>query len=310
MANFFVMAQALNDYKFEVTKEYLLTNKLPLDGHVLGTDELLSVLRPLLEKRPKPKRGGAMVTVACLLAKLGHKVSLSCNLGNDEGSRFFQESCAEFGLSVIKTSSAAAMGFSCCLTTDEGTRTFITFLGCSGEEVLVSNEMRLQMEGCDYLLIEGFLLDLGVQSYKEILALCSLALSQGKKIVLTLSAEQTVTRQQERFKTISDLAWLLVGNEEEVKRFAGKDSFSGLLIQTSGARGALAQYQENKFSVPATIPDHYVDSIGAGDAFLAGVLDKATVTDDLQQILLKGGKFGALACSYEGTDFCNQELPV
>jgi len=308
LAKFVVLGQALNDFKVEVSDSFIRENSLPRDGHALVSEENLPQVQALVKGGGPSKRGGAAATTACVLGKLGHSTVFSCKIGSDPGSDDFTRACLKCGVQLLAQLSPNPLGFSCCLTTPEATRTFLTYLGCSSEDLLAAPELEVKIKESDYLVVEGFLLGLGEKTQQQLLSLCSFAHSLQKKIVLTLSAQQLVVRQQLRFKELMKMAWMLVGNDDEVKALKDLEGFDGLLVTTLGEQGASLKSGSQIIQAPAYRCAKLVDSIGAGDAFLAGFLHFSSTDNNLLAMLAEGCRLGALACSFEGTDFCDHIL--
>jgi sugar/nucleoside kinase (ribokinase family) len=97
------------------------------------------------------------------------------------------------------------------------------------------------------------------------------------RVVISLSQVHDWTgREAYAYETVASHAGLLIGNEVEVDALM---SLSGLsvspettLITTKGARGATARDATGEISVPATTHERFVNTLGAGDQFLAGYL--------------------------------------
>jgi fructokinase len=69
-----------------------------------------------------------------------------------------------------------------------------------------------------------------------------------------------------------DLAWLVPGSEPEDVAAAWLDLGPALVVVTRGEQGAFVATGYGSFEVP-TVPVDVVDTVGAGDAFMAGLLD-------------------------------------
>ncbi len=76
-------------------------------------------------------------------------------------------------------------------------------------------------------------------------------------------------------------------------------------IVTAGGRGAVAVSEEGAWwcwPPPTTV----VSSVGAGDAFLAGLLSKLDDGTDLEEALTWGTATGAASCMTTGTQLCRR----
>jgi sugar/nucleoside kinase (ribokinase family) len=72
-----------------------------------------------------------------------------------------------------------------------------------------------------------------------------------------------------------------------------------LAVVTLGAGGSLAQSAAGTWRQPA-IPVEVVDSLGAGDAFIAGVIAALLAGEDVASALRAGAHAGAEACTRVG----------
>lgn len=125
--------------------------------------------------------------------------------------------------------------------------------------------------------------------------------------VLTAIAKSTIVKASE-----ADLAWLYPGLGYEDA--AAHILFEGvrLVVVTLGAQGALGAHRDARIRVAAPHVD-VVDTIGAGDAFGAGLLawlhdhaalrpDLSLESGELEQALLQACVVGALTCSRPGAE--------
>jgi 1-phosphofructokinase family hexose kinase len=81
---------------------------------------------------------------------------------------------------------------------------------------------------------------------------------------------------------------------------------ASIAIVTAGARGAVAVSEEGAWwcwPPPATV---VVSSVGAGDAFLAGVISKLDDGRKLEEALAWGTATGAASCMTTGTQLCRR----
>ncbi len=72
-----------------------------------------------------------------------------------------------------------------------------------------------------------------------------------------------------------------------------------LAVVTLGPAGSLAQSADGTWRQPA-IPVEVVDSLGAGDAFIAGVIAALLAGEDVASALRAGAHAGAEACTRVG----------
>lgn len=93
------------------------------------------------------------------------------------------------------------------------------------------------------------------------------------------------------------------------------ESNASLIVLTRGSQGCTARTSNLDISMPAALADPLVDTVGAGDTFMATLLSEcisrglltsselnALSEDDLRAILAKAGKAAAINCERQG---CN-----
>jgi len=137
-------------------------------------------------------------------------------------------------------------------------------------------------DGCDAILIEGYLL-----ATEEGMDVARLAMARaappGALRVLALSDRRLVTEHRQRFAALLTAGVdVVVGNEAEVAAIGGtadaERAATSLSRQgtrslvTMGARGALVHGPEGRHFAPAARSVVVASSLGAGDAFAGGFL--------------------------------------
>lgn len=111
-----------------------------------------------------------------------------------------------------------------------------------------------------------------------------------------------------------DLAWLYPGEQVERSARRWMELGAGLVVVTMGAEGSIAFGQEEAVHVPGSRVQ-VVDTVGAGDAFSAGLLAwlhregklkrellERLSSTDLQRLLGYANRVSALACTKAGAD--------
>ncbi len=113
-----------------------------------------------------------------------------------------------------------------------------------------------------------------------------------------------------------DMEWLYPGADIEAK---AKEIFDtedlGLLILTMGSKGAVAFSQNGRLDIPAAHVETLVDTVGAGDTFMATVICELTKRDlmgkaalrsapidQIEGVLSQAAKAAAINCGRKG---CN-----
>ena len=74
----------------------------------------------------------------------------------------------------------------------------------------------------------------------------------------------------------------------------------GLAVVTLGARGSVAARRERRWRAPAVPVDEVIDTLGAGDAFIAAFVSVVLDDGDVDAALAAGAAAGAEACTRRG----------
>jgi fructokinase len=114
-----------------------------------------------------------------------------------------------------------------------------------------------------------------------------------------------------------DLAWLAPGVGPEEVAAAWLELGPGLVVVTRGEQGAIAACRAGTFEVPP-IEVEVADTVGAGDAFMAGLLDGLRIAglvgadrreallsvsvDEVTPSLMRGALVSAYTCSRRGAN--------
>ncbi len=113
-----------------------------------------------------------------------------------------------------------------------------------------------------------------------------------------------------------DLAWIAPGAAPETAAQALFDTARpALLVLTRGAEGALALFGEGRVACPAAPVPEVIDTVGAGDTFMAALLDglrgagvlvpgglDALTADTVRALIARAARAAAITCARSG---CN-----
>ncbi|MFC5502701.1 sugar kinase [Lysinimonas soli] len=104
------------------------------------------------------------------------------------------------------------------------------------------------------------------------------------------------------FASVDEVPLLLPGwqgTDPAAAATALAEAGHGHVVVTAGARGAAALRDGASYIQPA-VPVRVVDTVGAGDAFVAGYLARLIAGDDPAAALARGALLGAAACRHPG----------
>jgi sugar/nucleoside kinase (ribokinase family) len=242
----------------------------------------------------KQASGGSASNTIHGLAQLGVETAFIGHVGLDATGDFFEQDMKDAGIKPILFRSKTPSGIANAMITQDGERTFATYLGAAVE--LSEKHLNASIfQNYDLLYVEGYL----VQNEALLINAMKLAKQAGMKIVIDLASYNVVEANIDLLKkVINDYVDIVFANEEEAKAFTGKDPEAALeelatMCETAivkiGAKGSLIQ-SNNKIHRIGVIEVNAIDTTGAGDLFAAGFLYGYAQGWDFQ----KAGQLGAL----------------
>ncbi|MDD3183113.1 MAG: carbohydrate kinase family protein [Alphaproteobacteria bacterium] len=129
---------------------------------------------------------------------------------------------------------------------------------------------------CDYLLFEAAILLEKENRLPVLLDAIRETRNRGAKTVFNLQGSLSWQRLSVLPRDLASMSDIIIGNETEVSAFerhvALPLSSQQIVVMTQGEKGATLRTKKNTLHVEASNAVHVVDSIGAGDQFLAGFL--------------------------------------
>jgi 1-phosphofructokinase len=290
-----------------VTLNPAVDQTLELDHFVAGDTNRVR------ESRIDP--GGKGINVSRVLRELGRE-SMAAGLAPGSLGRFVEHSLLEQGIlcDFVHTRGQTRTNLT---VVDESTRE-TTLLAYRGPEIdprhmnTLETRLRRYLKHGDWVVIAGSIPPpIGSEAYPRLMELArqfeahsvldadSEALDMGLRgspdIVKSNhhEAERVLGRSLDRDDVLVDAA--------DAMRARGART----AIITAGSRGAVAVNDEGAWwcwPPPTTV----VSSVGAGDAFLAGLLAKLDDGNDLEEALTWGTATGAASCMTTGTQLCRR----
>jgi fructokinase len=276
--------------------------------------------------------GGSPANVALGLARLGHDVMLATRIGDDPDGTLVRRHVEADGVRLAPGSIVAARTSSATAVLDEtGAATYTFDIDWQLPDVDLSGVRHVHAGSIGAALPPG---GEAVRRLVTIAADTGLSTSYDPNLrpglVGTASQERPVVEQLVDTVDVvkasdEDLAWLY-SDEKHVEPVTAASRWASrgprLVVLTRGAQGAMAWmrgHPEAPLSLPAN-PVDVVDTVGAGDAFMAGLLsgllDAGLVgtarrrgvraadwqPDDVQPALLRALRTSALTCARHGAD--------
>jgi ribokinase len=264
--------------------------QLPRPGETVAGEDLL--------RAP----GGKGANQAVAAARLGTSVSMIGRVGHDPFGRELTRSLRDNGVTTRWVlGSDRATGAALIIVDERGENSIAVATGAS-DELMPEDVPRRVIAAADVVVAA---IEVPLSSIEEAFRLARLA---GVRTVLNAAPAQVVP------DALLALADVVICNELELATLLGREVVrSGeveaaralrrfadqTVVVTLGERGALAIADDSVFEQP-TFPVTAVDTIGAGDAFVAGFVAGRWWTAGVAGALRTGCAAGALAATVHG----------
>ncbi len=265
--------------------------------------------------------GGAPANVAVAVARLGHEARFMGQVGSDPFGAYLRGVLADEGVDVrglTETDEARTMLAFVSNASETGERSFMFYRHPSADMLMSPDTIVLDVLDDARVFHFGSITLITEPARSACLAAADAAREKGLLISydpnlrLPLWPDEDTARLGMRLGL--DYATVLKVSKEELEFLTGGQDVTPLwrdamrlILVTDGENGAKAYPREGD---PVTVPGFKVkpvDTTGAGDAFVAGVLvgileNDTTFTqpDVLRQILTLGNACGALATTQRG----------
>lgn len=220
--------------------------------------------------------GGSAANTIHGLAQLGIKTGFIGTVGKDQYGDFFRNDMVQNRIDPVLFRSGTETGRAISLISPDSERTFATYLGAAIElEPGMISEQNFR--GYDLFHMEGYL----VQNHDLVRRAFTLARRENLKISLDMASYNVVEENIDFLKEmVNDFVDVVFANEEEAKRFTGKEpeaalhEFAGMCeiaVVKTGPLGSLIKRGE-EFHKIGIIPVTSIDTTGAGDLYASGFL--------------------------------------
>ncbi len=233
--------------------------------------------------------GGSMANTACTVAQLCDDLDISflSACADDHYGALFKEAILKSGMKFYPSESVGTETSRSYVITDEtGERAIARYMGDSMHQ-LPHAVLQEVVEGADILFLEGELLALD-DDYRLWDTMVKIANEQNTKIGISLfGAEQIRNHRAHYLSTIKNHAAFVFGNEEELMELYQGSSFDQayqklsddlyqqqgeLTCISGGEQPARVSSRDGVWESAPKRVDRVVSALGAGDAFMAGVL--------------------------------------
>jgi fructoselysine 6-kinase len=237
--------------------------------------------------------GGNAVNVAAQAARQGASAAYLGRVGADVRGTHLLDSLRKEGVDVSRCQTGSGATAWACVTHDAGER---HFLGSDGGE-----SARLTLSGDDLDWLAGF--DrVHTSLYSRLDDALPAIAGRGPRLSYDFSDDFALDDIR-RVATCIDIAFLSQAGRDEASCVELARDIHALgvarVIITRGEQGALA-YDGALLVRQAIAETRVVDTLGAGDAFIAGCLLALSGAHDLAAALRAGSRLAAAACIEEG----------
>ncbi len=269
--------------------------------------------------------GGSPYNVAIGLARLGCPTALLARLSDTAFGRLLRDNAAAEGVDLTRAPLSAEPTTLAVVSLDEQGRADYDFYVTGTSDWHWSQAELVLPPGTQVLHLgslaswtppgDALIHDLAARARaEEVLVSYDPNLRprlQGDRAVAVSSVERSVAVAHVVKASADDLAWLHPG--EDRAHLAGRwlDLGAELVVVTDGADGAIAYRAGHPPLACAARPTAVVDTVGAGDAFTAGLLDALVRRDlhrpgrlgaDLAPVLADAVLVSSLTCERAGAD--------
>lgn len=248
-------------------------------GLVIGEALIDAVERPGTNERTQEHVGGSPLNVAVGLARLGRGIDFLTHIGADEPGRRIAEYTEAAGAHIVPGSVSA-----------DRTPTAVATIAGDGSATYAF-DLDWQLSGAPPVAPPLFVHTGSIAAVREPGCLAVAALLDAYRLSATVTFDPNVRpslitnrdQARERIEHLvergdivkashEDLRWIEPSHDPERTARTWLASGPALVVLTMGDRGSVAFCAAGEARV-AAIPVQVVDTVGAGDAFMVGLLD-------------------------------------
>jgi fructokinase len=293
-------------------------------------DEVLSIgeaLVDIVERRDGARAehpGGSPANVAIGLSRLGRHATLLTRIGTDERGRAVRAHLEESGVELLPGSVTDSVTSTATASIDEaGVASYVFDLDWDIPTTIDLSSVAALHTGSIAAFLEpggDAVLDVVERASGQV----TVSYDPNARPMLMGDATSARTRV-ERFVALADvvkvsdedLAWLASGEEPGVVAQQWLETGPAVVVVTLGGAGSFGVCAAGRADVAAP-PVTVVDTVGAGDSFMSGLLDhlagaallggdrradlRRLGTDDVEAMLLHAARIAAITCSRAGAN--------
>lgn len=290
---------------------------------VVTVGETMVLVRTDAAEKPKNKMtctlaiGGTESNVAIALARLGHKVRWISSLGDDAFGNMVAEILREEGVEVVASFDPERQTGLMVKTPSTGTQRFVSYYraGSAASAMSPDSVSDSQIEDAKLVHLTGVMPALSEGTRRTSMDIAKRSKDLGKRVSFDVNFRKALWSEAKAkliFRELANFAEIVFGDRAELELLVENpaESDSDLLLQISALgpsqvvmkladEGAVALIEGEFYSQPAIKVD-VLDTVGAGDAFVAGYLSALLEGEDAHERLMRGAFCGAMACTSLG----------
>jgi 2-dehydro-3-deoxygluconokinase len=290
---------------------------------VVTVGETMVLVRTDAAEKPKNKMtctlaiGGTESNVAIALARLGHKVRWISSLGEDAFGNMVAEILRGEGVEVVATFDPERQTGLMVKTPSIGTERFVSYYRASSAASAMTADSVSDSLIADARLVHltGVMPALSDSTRRASMDIAKRSKDLGKTVSFDVNYRKALWSEAKAkliFRELTNFAEIIFGDRSELELLVENpaDADHDLLEQISelgpkqvvmklADEGAVALIDGEIYTQPAFKVD-VLDTVGAGDAFVAGYLSAFLEGEDARERLVRGAFCGAMACTSLG----------
>ena len=280
---------------------------LDLINTTAGFPQEDSEVRALSHQR---RRGGNATNTLVVLSQLGHECSWLGSLADDANSRYITRELQHFGIDyshcpVFKNGATPTSYIT--VNALNGSRTIVHYRDLP--EIGFEHFTALDLSRFDWIHFEGR----NVVETAKMLAFLPMTATGGSTVACSIEIEKP--REQIEILFNKEHTYFFSRHFVQSQGFESADAFlaqinlndihhrEATLICPWAEQGAYAYHRGVRWHSPAIAPVKLVDTIGAGDTFVAGYIHAKLQGLKLEDALYKANTLASLKCAMEGFAF-------
>ncbi|KAB8166459.1 carbohydrate kinase [Streptomyces sp. 3MP-14] len=280
-------------------------------------EALVDLLWPTGSREARAVPGGSPANVAVGLHRLRRPVTLLTSWGDDPPGALVGEHLAAIGVDVVRlpTEGPARTTVALAYLAENGSAHYDFLTSWTPAALPLPEDTAVVHTGSLAVAVEP--------GASRVLELARQQRALGRMVVADLNVRPAVRPDRAAYRALAerlaaevrvlkasdeDLSWLYPEQDTEEAAETLRALGPELVVVTRGAQGAFGLTPAHRIAVPA--PEvRVVDTVGAGDAFQAALLDALatrgavpTEPEELRRVLTRCARCAALTCAREGAD--------